>query len=325
MLDLNQLTVFIRVVDEGSFTAAGKALGMPKSRVSRMVADLEASLGARLLQRTTRQLSMTEVGSAYYSRCRHLVHEIIEAHEMISDREGNPQGLLRIAVPMMAGSGVMGHYFARYQAQYPDVRLEVIHTDRPVNLIQEGFDLGVYLGDLPDSSLIARTLAESDSVLCAAPSYLARVGRPLHPHDLVQMRCVKIGEGSQPQTYELTHNETGEVVEVKVEPTISTNSVVASVMCITCWRVNSFLMASWCRYSPTGVYARSRYRWPTHHVSICRAKCGYLSILWWKKRSGWSGCWILCPQQKSRLPPLPNCCVTKSVNRKAGRYPPLPV
>lgn len=229
MLDLNQLTVFIRVVDEGSFTAAGKALGMPKSRVSRMVADLEASLGARLLQRTTRQLSMTEVGSAYYSRCRHLVHEIFEAHEMISDREGNPQGLLRIAVPMMAGSGVMGHYFARYQAQYPDVRLEVIHTDRPVNLIQEGFDLGVYLGDLPDSSLIARTLAESDSVLCAAPSYLARVGRPLHPHDLVQMRCVKIGEGSQPQTYELTHNETGEVVEVKVEPTISTNSVVAAL------------------------------------------------------------------------------------------------
>lgn len=229
MIDLNQLTVFIRVVDEGSFTAAGKALGMPKSRISRMVADLEANLGARLLQRTTRQLSMTEVGAAYYNRCRSLVHEILDAHEIISDREGTPQGLLRIAVPMIAGSGIIGHYIARYQAIYPDVRLEVVHSDRQVNLIQEGFDLGVYIGDLPDSSLIARTLTLSDSILCASPAYLKRVGAPQHPADLEALRCVKIGEGSQPQTYELTHREKGDSVTVTVEPNISTNLVAAAL------------------------------------------------------------------------------------------------
>lgn len=223
MLDINQLMVFIRVVDEGSFTAAGKSLGMPKSRVSRMVSDLEASLGARLLQRTTRQLSLTEVGNEYYNRCRHLIREILEAHQIISDRELAPNGVLRIVVPMIAGSGAMGHYLTRYQARYPDVRIEVVHTERPVNMIQEGFDLGFFIGDLPDSSLIARVLTESDSLLCASPTYLQQHGRPSHPRDLANLHCVKLGEGMQPVNYELIHAESGEVCSVKVEPNIVTN------------------------------------------------------------------------------------------------------
>lgn len=229
MLDINQLMVFIRVVDEGSFTSAGKALGMPKSRVSRMVSDLESNLGARLLQRTTRQLSLTEVGNEYYSRCRHLVHEIIEAHQVISDREHAPHGLLRIAVPMAAGSGIMGHYLTRFQAQYPDVRIEVVHTDRPVNLIQEGFDLGFYIGELPDSSLIARVLTESDSLLCASSSYLKANGRPQHPADLAELACVKLGEGCHPEVYDLVHKTTGETVSVRVDPSIVTNLMAGAV------------------------------------------------------------------------------------------------
>lgn len=229
MLDINQLMVFIRVVDEGSFTSAGKSLGMPKSRVSRMVSDLEASLGSRLLQRTTRQLSLTEVGHEYYNRCRHLIHEILEAHQVISDREHSPHGVLRMMVPMVAGSGSMGHFIAKFQALYPQVRVEVVHTDRAVNMIQEGFDVGFFLGDLPDSSLIARVLMESDSLLCASPEYLKKHGRPQTPDDLVSLHCVKLGEGIQPEVYDLINTETGETTAVKVEPTIVTNMMAGMV------------------------------------------------------------------------------------------------
>ncbi|WP_419813395.1 LysR family transcriptional regulator [Bacterioplanoides sp.] len=229
MLDINQLKVFIQVVDEGSFTAAGKTLGMPKSRVSRMVSDLEASLGSRLLQRSTRQLSLTEVGNEYYSRCRHLIHEITEAHRLISDREHNPHGVLRLVVPVMVASGSMGHFLTKFQNVYPDVRIEVVHTDRPVNMIQEGYDLGIFVGDLPDSSLIARTLTESDSILCASPAYLKEYGQPQHPQDLKNLRCVKLGDGIQPETYQMIHSETGEEISIAVEPNITTNLMEANL------------------------------------------------------------------------------------------------
>lgn len=229
MLDLNQLAVFIRVVDEGSFTAAGKVLGMPKSRVSRMVADLEASIGCRLLQRSTRQLHLTEVGAEYYDGCRSLIAGIAEVHERVSDHAHDAHGLLRIAVPMFAGSGVMGHYLARYQQQYPDVRLEIVHTERQINLIEEGFDIGVYVGELPDSSLIARTLMKLETVLCASPRYLATVERPKTPDDLTRLRCVKVGEGSQPQVYHLAHRHTQQVMSAKVEPNITTNLIASGL------------------------------------------------------------------------------------------------
>ena len=232
MLDLNELSVFIRVVDEGSFTRAGKALGVPKSRISRMVADLEDKLGCRLLQRTTRQLSLTEVGSAYYSRCRHLVREILDVHEIIADREENPQGLLRIAIPKSMGSAIVGHYIARYQSCYPEVRIEVVHYDNEVNLVQEGFDAGIFLGDMPDSSLVARTLLEGDSVLCAAPAYLVQSGRPAHPRDLEQMQCIRIGEGHQTQTYELIHRESGDVYTARVEPVVTTDLMSTAMGCL---------------------------------------------------------------------------------------------
>lgn len=229
MLDINQLHVFIQVVDEGSFTSAGKALGMPKSRVSRMVSDLEASLGSRLLQRSTRQLSLTEVGNEYYSRCRHLIREITEAHRLISDREHNPHGVLRIVVPVEVASSSMGHFLTKFQGLYPEVRIEVIHTDRPVNMIQEGYDLGFFVGELPDSSLIARTLTESDYILCASPAYLKEHGQPQHPQDLQTLRCVKLGEGIQPEIYDMIHEESGEVLSVRVEPNIVTNLMEGTV------------------------------------------------------------------------------------------------
>lgn len=231
MLDLNQLSVFIRVVDEGSFTAAGKALNVPKSRISRMVADLEASLGVRLLQRSTRQISLTQVGADYYNNCKHLVNEIMGVHTEISDRQDHPHGVLRISVPMVVGSGIFGRFVTRFQKVYPDVRIEISHTDRQVNLIEEKFDLGLVMGKLPESSLVARTIAETESIICASPEYIAQLGTLSSPQDLARLDVVKIGEGMLDETYEFFHaNEDN--ITVKVKPSIVTNHIAAALNCI---------------------------------------------------------------------------------------------
>jgi len=231
MLDLNQLAVFIRVVDEGSFTAAGKALNMPKSRVSRMVADLESNLGVRLLQRSTRQISLTQVGADYYDNCKHMVGDIMDVHTRISDQQDKPHGLLRIAVPMVVGAGIFGGFVARFQQMYPDVKVEVVHTDRQVNLIEEGFDLGMYMGQLPESSLVARTIGQTDTILCASPEYLALHGVPESPAKLSELDFVKVGDGMQAEVLEMVH-ENGDKTAVKVEPSIVTNNISVAINCI---------------------------------------------------------------------------------------------
>ncbi len=231
MLDLNQLSVFIRVVDEGSFTAAGKALNVPKSRISRMVADLEASLGVRLLQRSTRQISLTQVGADYYNNCKHLVNEIMDVHTEISDRQDHPHGVLRISVPMVVGSGIFGRFATRFQKVYPDVRIEISHTDRQVNLIEEKFDLGLVMGKLPESSLVARTIAETESIICASPEYIAQLGTLNSPQDLAKLDVVKIGEGMLDETYEFFHASEDNIT-VKVKPSIVTNHIAAALNCI---------------------------------------------------------------------------------------------
>lgn len=231
MLDLNQLAVFIRVVDEGSFTAAGKALNMPKSRVSRMVADLESNLGVRLLQRSTRQISLTQVGADYYDNCKHMVADIMGVHTRISDQQDKPHGLLRIAVPMVVGAGIFGGFVARFQQLYPDVKVEVVHTDRQVNLIEEGFDLGMFMGELPESSLVARTIGQTDAILCASPEYLALHGMPDSPAKMAELDFVKAGDGMQPEVLEMVH-ENGEETTVRVEPSIVSNSISVAMNCI---------------------------------------------------------------------------------------------
>lgn len=231
MLDLNQLAIFIRVVDEGSFTAAGKFLQIPKSRISRMVADLESNLGVRLLQRSTRQVSLTQVGADYYNNCKHLVAEVMDVHSKISDRQDRPHGELRIAVPMVVGSGVIGRFVAQFQQVYPDVRVELCHTDRQINLIEEKFDLGLLVGELPESSLVARTVAEMDLMLCASPEYIQRNGMPNSLRELQSMAFVKVGEGMQVESLEMTHTS-GEVSMVKLKPNIVTNHVAAAMSSI---------------------------------------------------------------------------------------------
>ena len=224
MIDLNRLNVFIRVVEHGSFTAAGNSLNMPKSKVSRMVSELEHNLGARLLERSTRKVSTTEVGQQYYQSCKDKIESLFQNHEEISDKQSNPQGQLKIAIPAQIGSNFMGSFLAHFRYLFPSITVQVVQTDSRVKMIEDQFDVAIQIGHQPDSSMIARNIGESKEVLCATPAYLAKFQNPIFPQDLTQMQAIKLGEGNHWKEYTLT-NEFDETEKVKVPAPIITNSL----------------------------------------------------------------------------------------------------
>lgn len=181
-VDLNEIVVFARIVELGSFSAASARLGMPKSTVSRRVAELEERVGARLLQRTTRKLSLTDVGRIYYEHCARIVAELEEAQLAVSKLQSTPRGLLRVTVPLTFT--MMGPILTEYLARFPEVQLELLCTDRRVDLVDERFDLAVRIGQPPDSSLVARRLGSIRRFVVAAPAVLKRMGRPKEPGEL---------------------------------------------------------------------------------------------------------------------------------------------
>src|SRR5690606_543458 len=156
MMDLNDMAVFVRVVQAGSFVGAARALGMPKSTVSRRISDLETHLGARLLQRTTRRLNLTDVGEIYYRHASRIVTEVEDAERAVTLMQDSPRGLLRITAPL--NFGYLGPVVASFLARYPDVQVELVCADRVVDLVHEGFDLAIRAGRLRDSSLISQSL-----------------------------------------------------------------------------------------------------------------------------------------------------------------------
>lgn len=190
MIDLNDMRLFARVVDAGTFTAAARELGMPKSTLSRRISQLEAQLDTLLLQRTTRSLRLTELGEAFYQRCLRVVTEAEEAERLINAGQDIPRGLLRVTAPIDFGNGLLGTLAADYLARYPEVRLELDMSNRFVDLVEEGFDLALRAGRLEDSSLIARRLGEARLVVCAAPSYLERHPAPPTPEQLNAHTCL---------------------------------------------------------------------------------------------------------------------------------------
>ncbi len=188
-MDLHRIAAFARVVEAGSFTGAAEALGVRKSSVSRAVAGLEAALGIRLLQRTTRRLSLTDAGRAYYERARDALASLEEAQQAAAALGAGPRGLVRLTAPTDLAGGV-APVVADFLGAHPAVRVEVSLTPRLVDLVKEGFDLAVRAGPLTDSSLLARKLADTELGLFAAPAYLARAGRPRRLADLVRHECV---------------------------------------------------------------------------------------------------------------------------------------
>src|SRR6266850_380335 len=175
-MDLNEMLVFARIVQAGSFTAAAAALGMPKSTVSRKLSELEERLKARLLQRTTRKLSLTDVGRTYYDYCVRIVGEIEDAERAVSSLQETPRGLLRVTAPINVA--FLGPIVSDFLKRYPEVRLELFCTGRAVDLVEERFDLGIRAGVLADSTLIARSLGSVRWFLVASPAYVEKRGRP---------------------------------------------------------------------------------------------------------------------------------------------------
>jgi DNA-binding transcriptional LysR family regulator len=177
-MDLNDIVVFTKVVETRSFTAAADLLGLPKSTVSRKLAQLEERLGVRLVQRTTRKLALTEIGEAYYERCSRIVADVNAAEQLVTDMQATPRGRLRITAPVDLSTRWLGAIISAFCASHPDVFVELDASDRVTDLIEEGFDVAVRIGPLPESTLIARRLCSSSMMLVAAPSYLGKNAAP---------------------------------------------------------------------------------------------------------------------------------------------------
>jgi DNA-binding transcriptional LysR family regulator len=217
-----EMKVFAAVVEAGSFTAAANMLDMSKAAVSRYVAELEERLGVRLLHRTTRKLSPTTEGEIFHTRCRELLDNLGEAEAEITSRTGKAAGLLKLNVPVTFGLMHLAALWPAFLELHPKLSLDITLSDRVVDLVEEGFDVAVRIGQLPASSLISRKLASTRMVLCASPQYLQRRGAPTHPDELLEHDIISYSLFSSGENWNFRGPE-GEV-SVKVRPRLRTNS-----------------------------------------------------------------------------------------------------
>ena len=188
---MDAIAIFVKVVEAGSFSGAARRLGMPKTTVSAKVAGLEKRLGVRLIQRTTRKLRMTEAGEKYFHHCAIAIREVELGEAALQSGKEKPSGVLKVTAPVDLGHAFLPRIAQAYAAKYPDVSLDLILTNRIVDLVEEGVDLAIrWVRALKDSSLIARRFFETGSDLWASPKYLKRLGNPVHPRDLANAAFV---------------------------------------------------------------------------------------------------------------------------------------
>jgi DNA-binding transcriptional LysR family regulator len=184
------IPVFVTVAETGGFSPAAKLLGISKSAVSKRVSQLEEQLGVKLLHRTTRKLSLTEAGEHFFQHARIAYQAAQDAQDAVTQLQGEPQGRLRINAPMSFGRLHLAPLIPVFLKRYPKITIDLVMDDKVVDLIGEGFDIAIRGGDLPDTSLIARTLAPLQSVLCASPAYLEEFGKPIELEQLTEHNCL---------------------------------------------------------------------------------------------------------------------------------------
>ena len=223
MQNLTDIAIFVKVVELASFTAAAEALGMSQPVVSKAVTRLEEKLGARLLNRTTRRLSLTEAGSELYGRSVRALAEIENAELEVARFQTEPRGMLRVSAPMSFSILHLGPALQGFLTRYPGVTLELSLDDRQVDLVEEGFDVAVRIGRLQDSNLIARKIAPCRQVLCASPAYLAQRGEPERPEDLLEHSCVLYSLLSTPREWRLVDAD-GELHTVPINGAVQSNN-----------------------------------------------------------------------------------------------------
>jgi len=192
MISPADLTVFVRAIEAGGFSAAARALSPSPSAVSKLVTRLEDRLGVRLVNRTTRSLSLTAEGELLFARAQRILAEIDEAESEVTRTRSAPRGLLRVHASVAFGMHQLTPMLPQFGVRYPEIEVMLAVSDRPADLIEEGFDLAVRIGRLPDSSLIARRICDIERVICAAPSYLQARGMPGRPEDLLEHDCLRL-------------------------------------------------------------------------------------------------------------------------------------
>jgi LysR family transcriptional regulator for bpeEF and oprC len=217
--NFSDVVAFVRVVEAHSFVAAAQTLGMSPSAISKAVSRLEERLGSRLLNRTTRSLSLTDVGTSYYERCRDALGQLDHAENEVSEARGIPRGRLRVDVPISLGRRLIVPALPRFTAQYPELSVQMSMNDRVIDLVQEGVDAGLRVGNLSDSSLVARRVGMLRGRTCASPEFIERVGAPQTPADLTPENCIAMFRLGNNQNREWLFRKDG--VEHQVNPSAS--------------------------------------------------------------------------------------------------------
>jgi len=205
---LGSMNVFIQIVDRGSLSAAATASGISPTMAGNHLRALEQRLGMKLLNRTTRRQQLTAFGQDYYARCREILRLIADTESQAQDLQATPSGQLRVTAPVTFGTEALVPALADYLAQYPDIRVDLVLSDRVTHLVEEGFDAAIRIGELPDSGLIAQTLAPYRLLVCAAPAYLARRGTPISPDDLSAHECLSFSHTAFEQ-WRMQNHESG--------------------------------------------------------------------------------------------------------------------
>jgi DNA-binding transcriptional LysR family regulator len=223
---LAAMATFVRIVDRGSLTAAATALDTSLPSVVRRLAELEALLGVRLLNRTTRRLSLTDEGREYYERSRRVLADIDDAESALAARRAEPRGRLRITAPVMFGRLRVAPIGAEFLAQHPALQIELVLLDRIVDLVDEGFDVGVRIAQLPESSLIAVAVGHTRRIVCASPRYVKRAGTPARPDALGGHACIASSALGETHTWSFAGSP---AERVSIRPVLVTNQIDAAI------------------------------------------------------------------------------------------------
>ncbi|MEG5545232.1 LysR family transcriptional regulator [Enterobacter asburiae] len=228
MQDLNDFVWFVKVVDYGGFAAAGRALDLPKSRLSRRIAQLEERLGVRLIHRTTRQFTVTEVGQTFYQHCKAMMVEAEAAEEAVAALQAEPRGVVRITCPITLLHVHVGPMLARFMARYPGINLQLEATNRRVDLVGEGVDIAIRVRPRPfdDSDLVLRVLADRGHCLVACPALIQRMGEPAVPSELSAWPGLSMNEGKHIHKWALS-GPGGAKAEIHYHPRLITTDMLA--------------------------------------------------------------------------------------------------
>ncbi len=225
MENLSDIAIFVKVVKMDSFTAAASELGLSRSVVSKYITRLEQRLGARLLNRTTRRLSLTEAGSRFFQQSQSALIQLENAEDEINSMQSAPKGVLRISAPGSFGINHLAPLLPEFQQMYPELNIDLSIDDHMVDIVDTGIDVAIRIAELPDSTLIAKRIAQCRYVVCAAPEYLQAQGIPKTPEDLTQFNCLQFRFWDKPSHWQFL-NKNDELINVKVlEQLVCNNSV----------------------------------------------------------------------------------------------------